>query len=309
VDTAHTLAFTRALRGPDVSVDVYADHYHELINEAERRRVYRQVAAWIMDRAVAASCSNARSQPLWQQGVVLPLHAAVDNVDPLPEGSMTDENIDPMPKREPAQSGAYEELIDSEPPNVTEAEPPDAAAAAAGDARGEGRADRDAASRDGTEAEARQIELDMESLQREFSVLSDRHLRLAAEFDNYRKRVERERSDAWTRAQGDLAGRLLDTLDDLERVSAHADTSTPDALLQGVQLVERKLRQVLEAAGLESVDAEGARFDHNEMEAVAMVAAESPEDDDIVSDVFQRGYTFKGTLLRPARVRVKKHGA
>jgi molecular chaperone GrpE (heat shock protein) len=71
--------------------------------------------------------------------------------------------------------------------------------------------------------------------------------------------VERERGDAWTRAQGDLAGRLLDTLDDLERVSAHADTSTPDALLQGVQLVERKLRQVLEAAGLEPVDAEGAR--------------------------------------------------
>jgi molecular chaperone GrpE len=76
-----------------------------------------------------------------------------------------------------------------------------------------------------------------------------------------------------------------------------------------VQLVERKLRQVLEAAGLASVDAEGARFDHNEMEAVAMVAAESPDEDDIVSDVFQRGYTFKGTLLRPARVRVKKHGA
>jgi molecular chaperone GrpE len=224
---------------------------------------------------------------------------------------MTDEHADPMPKREPTQPGAFEELIDGEPPNVTEAEPPEESAAAAGDRRESDarHTDRDSASRDETEAEARQIEQDMESLQREFSVLSDRHLRLAAEFDNYRKRVERERSDAWTRAQGDLVGRLLDTLDDLERVSAHADTSMPDALLQGVQLVERKLRQVLEAAGLEPVDAEGARFDHNEMEAVAMVAAESPDDDDLVSDVFQRGYTFKGTLLRPARVRVMKHGA
>jgi molecular chaperone GrpE len=208
---------------------------------------------------------------------------------------MADKHNDPMPKRAPTQPGAFEEQIDTEPPNVTEAEQPSESVSGDG--------------RDETEEEARQIEQDMELLQREFSVLSDQHLRLAAEFDNYRKRVARERSDAWARAQGDLAGRLLDTLDDLERVSAHADESTSGALLQGVQLVERKLRQVLEAAGLEPIDADGARFDPNAMEAVAMVAAESPEDDDIVSDVFQRGYAFKGALLRPARVRVKKHGA
>jgi molecular chaperone GrpE len=74
-------------------------------------------------------------------------------------------------------------------------------------------------------------------------------------------------------------------------------------------MVERKLRQSLQAAGLEEVDAAGATFDPNSMEAVAMVPAESQEDDDVVSDVFQRGYRFKGTLIRPARVRVKKHGA
>jgi molecular chaperone GrpE len=62
----------------------------------------------------------------------------------------------------------------------------------------------------------------------------------------------------------------------------------------------------LNSAGLEIIDAEGANFDPNTMEAVAMVEADSPEDDDLVSDVFQRGYRFKGTLLRPARVRVKK---
>jgi molecular chaperone GrpE len=183
---------------------------------------------------------------------------------------------------------------------VTEAEEPD-------DARGDDAgADDDG---EAAEAEARQIEEDMESLQREFSTLSDRHLRLAAEFENYRKRVERERGDAWARAQADLASRMLDALDDLERVSAHAETATADALLQGVQLVERKLRQALSGAGLEPVDAEGARFDPNTMEAVAMMAAESREDDDVVNDVFQRGYTFKGILVRPARVRVRKHGA
>jgi molecular chaperone GrpE len=158
------------------------------------------------------------------------------------------------------------------------------------------------------EDEAEQIESDIDELRRDFSTLSDRHIRLAAEFDNYRKRIERERADMWTRAQGELAARLLDSLDDLERFAHHAADSD-DALLQGVQMVERKLRQTLQAAGLEEIDAAGATFDPNSMEAVAMVPAESQEDDDVVSDVFQRGYRFKGTLIRPARVRVKKHGA
>jgi molecular chaperone GrpE len=147
------------------------------------------------------------------------------------------------------------------------------------------------------------------ALQRELSSLSDRHLRLAAEFDNYRRRSERERTELWARAQADLASRLVDTLDDLDRVTEHADAASADTLLRGMQLVERKLRQTLQAVGLETVQAEGARFDPNSMEAVAMVPADAAEDDDIVADVFQRGYRFKGALLRPARVRVKKHGA
>jgi molecular chaperone GrpE len=147
------------------------------------------------------------------------------------------------------------------------------------------------------------------SLQREFSTLSDRHLRLAAEFDNYRRRSERERSELWSRAQADLASRLLDALDDLDRVTHHADTASAEALLHGMQLVERKLRQSLQAAGLETIEAEAARFDPNTMEAVATVPADSEEEDGVVADVFQRGYRFKGALLRPARVRVKKHGA
>ena len=182
--------------------------------------------------------------------------------------------------------------LDSDPPNVTSTQPP---------------AD-EITNGDDVEQEAEQIESDIDELRRDFSTLSDRHIRLAAEFDNYRKRVERERADTWTRAQGDLAARLLDALDDLERFAHHAAESD-DALLQGVQLVERKLRQSLQAAGLEEVAADGARFDPNSMEAVAMVPVDSHEEDDVVSDVFQRGYRFKGSLIRPARVRVKKHGA
>ena len=187
--------------------------------------------------------------------------------------------------------------LDGEPPNVESAQPP--ADSITRDAAADGEA---------ADVDAEQIETDIDELRREFETLSDRHIRLAAEFDNYRKRIERERADTWTRAQGDLAARMLDTLDDLERFSEHAAESD-DALLQGVQLVERKLRQSLQAAGLEEVDADGARFDPNSMEAVAMVPVESSDEDDLVSDVFQRGYRFKGSLIRPARVRVKKHGA
>jgi molecular chaperone GrpE len=226
---------------------------------------------------------------------------------------MADKQTDSMPRRAPTEPGAFEEQIDQEPPNVGEAEEPSPERGDGDDgaAEGEGRGDGVAAAGDdgGAEAEARQIEDDLESAQREFSALSDRHLRLAAEFDNYRKRVERERVDAWSRAQAELAGRLLDVLDDLERVSVHGGGSSADALLEGVRLVERKLRQALASAGLESIEAEGADFDPNTMEAVAMVEAESREDDDVVSDVFQRGYTFRGALLRPARVRVRKYGA
>lgn len=198
-------------------------------------------------------------------------------------------------KRDDTDAGSIADgdaSLDISPPNVTSTQPP-------ADEITEG---------DDVEQEAEQIESDIDELRRDFSTLSDRHIRLAAEFDNYRKRVERERADTWTRAQGDLAARLLDALDDLERFTHHAAESD-DALLQGVQLVERKLRQSLQAAGLEEVDADGARFDPNSMEAVAMVPVDSHEEDDVVSDVFQRGYRFKGNLIRPARVRVKKHGA
>lgn len=209
---------------------------------------------------------------------------------------------DPDPPRrdtnDPGSIADGDASLDAEPPNVTSAQAP-----------ADGNTGRSAPSEEqGVEEEAEQIESDIDELRRDFSTLSDRHIRLAAEFDNYRKRIERERAETWTRAQAELAGRVLDALDDLERFAHHAADSD-DALLQGVQLVERKLRQSLQAAGLEEIDAAGATFDPNSMEAVAMVPAESQEDDDVVSDVFQRGYRFKGTLIRPARVRVKKHGA
>ncbi len=173
-----------------------------------------------------------------------------------------------------------------------------------------GDADPDAPDAEGSEA-SENAEPGGDELARardEIAALNDRHLRLAAEFDNYRKRTERERGETWNRSQADLAAGLLDVLDDLQRV-AHVDaqSTTVASVLDGVQLVERKLQRALTAAGLEEVDASGQRFDPASMEALMMVDAETPEQDDVVAGVLQKGYRFKGQLLRPARVQVSKY--
>ena len=141
----------------------------------------------------------------------------------------------------------------------------------------------------------------------ELSSLRDRHLRLAAEFDNYRKRVERERSEAFVRAQAQLLERLLEPLDDLQRIADFDPATTASsALHEGAEMVERKFLRAMESAGLEVVEAEGKDFDPAVHEALTTVPAASAEDDDTVAQVFQKGYRFKGLLLRPARVVVRK---
>jgi molecular chaperone GrpE len=135
----------------------------------------------------------------------------------------------------------------------------------------------------------------------------DKHLRLAAEYDNFRKRAARERQEAGWRAQGEMVRGLIDALDDLSRF-AHVDPSTVDAetVVQGVDMVERKMLKSLAGHGLEVVDPVDHPFDPKIHEAVGTEPALSPEDDHMVGKVYQRGYVFNGQLLRPARVVVKQ---
>jgi molecular chaperone GrpE len=150
----------------------------------------------------------------------------------------------------------------------------------------------------------------MDSLQFEFQTVNDRYLRLAAEFQNYRRRAESEMTEAWSRAQADLVRRLLDVLDDLQRVSSLTpsdDARAVQSIVEGVDLVERKFMRALKDAGVEVVDPTGQEFDPETMEAVMRAPADSPEEDDQVGQVFQNGYLMKGHLIRPARVSVKKH--
>ncbi len=142
---------------------------------------------------------------------------------------------------------------------------------------------------------------------RELEEQRDKYLRLAAEYDNFRKRATRDRDEARARAQGDLVAGLLDALDDLSRF-AHLDPTTTESktVVDGAELVERKLLKSLAGHGLEIIDPVDHPFDPAVHEAVQTEPALSPEDDHMVSRVFQRGYVFNGRLLRPARVVVKQ---
>jgi molecular chaperone GrpE len=135
----------------------------------------------------------------------------------------------------------------------------------------------------------------------------DKHLRLAAEFDNFRKRSIRERQEAGSKAQADLVQGLVEVLDDIMRF-AHLDPATVDSntVVQGVAMVERKVMKTLAGHGLELVDPVGRPFDPAFHEAVGTEPASSPEEDHLVARVYQSGYLFRGQLLRPARVVVKQ---
>lgn len=142
-------------------------------------------------------------------------------------------------------------------------------------------------------------------LERELDAAKDRHLRVAAEYENFRKRSAKERAEVWVKAQADLVRRLVDALDDLSRF-AHVDPSQTDAptIHAGVELVERKFWKELEAAGVRRIDELGVPFDPRVHEAVTTAPADDPAKDHTVGAVLQAGYVLGDVLLRPARVAV-----
>jgi molecular chaperone GrpE len=147
------------------------------------------------------------------------------------------------------------------------------------------------------------------ALREEFEGLNDRHLRLVAEFNNFKRRSEQERLGAWARAQADLVARLADVLDDLQRVAElDLENATVEAIMEGIDLVERKFVRSLADAGVETIEPNGVAFDPERMEAMMRVPAESDEQVDQVAQVFQKGYALKGNLIRPARVSVYTQG-
>lgn len=131
--------------------------------------------------------------------------------------------------------------------------------------------------------------------------LQDRLLRSRAEFDNARRRAERERSDYLQFAAMDLVKNVLPVLDDFER-ALKVETSDKE-YARGVELIYQRLYETLKKMGLEPIETEGKPFDPNLHQAVERVETDEADDHTVVGE-FQRGYNFKGKLLRPAMVRV-----
>jgi len=135
--------------------------------------------------------------------------------------------------------------------------------------------------------------------------LMDRHLRLAAEYDNFRRRTSKERTELWGKAQADLLSRIVDALDDLTRFArVDAATTDPKTLHEGVNLVERKFWKELEALGVRRVDQAGVPFDPTVHDAVTTAPAADPSQDHTVGAILQAGYKLGDLLIRPARVQV-----
>ena len=137
--------------------------------------------------------------------------------------------------------------------------------------------------------------------------LKDRYLRLAAEFDNFRRRNLKERQDLHNYANEGLVKDLLPVVDNLERAVVHGrkeeQRADSEKLLQGVELTVRSLVQILERFGVVEIEAEGKPFDPQVHEAVNRVSTGEHAPGTVVA-VYQKGYLLKDRLLRPAMVAV-----
>ena len=134
--------------------------------------------------------------------------------------------------------------------------------------------------------------------------LRDRLLRTTAEFDNFRKRVDRDRREMADRAAESLLLVLLPVVDDLERaLAAEATGEGADAYRRGVELIHKQLSELLARRGVKVLDALGADFDPHLHQAVASEPADEHRDGEVVA-VLRTGYLLNDRLLRPAMVKV-----
>jgi molecular chaperone GrpE len=152
-----------------------------------------------------------------------------------------------------------------------------------------------------TAAELDQLRIERDGLRVERDDLRDMLLRRQAEFENFRKRTERERMDQAQYASMDVVGELLPILDDFERALS-ADASSPE-YAKGVQMIYQRMAESLKKTGLEPIDAAGKPFDPHLHQAIDRVETNDAPDNTVMAE-YQRGYNFKGKLLRPSMVKV-----
>jgi molecular chaperone GrpE len=145
--------------------------------------------------------------------------------------------------------------------------------------------------------------VDVEALKAERSALQDRLLRTAAEFDNYRKRIDRERREQSESAAASLLTEVLPVVDNLERALLAPSGPEAAGLRAGVELIHRQLIDLLRKRGVTPIEALGADFDPRFHQAVSQETSEAHRDGEVM-DEMQRGYMLGDRLLRPAMVKV-----
>ncbi len=152
--------------------------------------------------------------------------------------------------------------------------------------------------------EVEQLREELEKARAEAAEYKDRWLRAVAEMENMRKRLEKRFTDEAEREKRRFLRAILPLVDNLEMVIKHSETN-PEVLREGVKMIYQDLLRTLQTEGLEPIPSVGQKFDPFLHEAVEVVETKEHPEETVVDEV-QRGYRYKGELLRPARVRVAK---
>ena len=201
---------------------------------------------------------------------------------------MSKKNPD-MDKKEKIES----EKAESQPAAEETAEAENAEAKAA-EAEAEGDSAEEAAEKEEPAAEAKEEPKEDNDA---------RYMRLAADFQNYKRRTEKEKSDIYQFANEKIALDIIEVMDNFERALAHSDESSDKQLAEGVGLIYKQLKGVLDKNNILEIEAEGQQFDPNFHNAV--MAEENPEyESGTVIQALQKGYTLNGKVIRPSMVRV-----
>ena len=137
---------------------------------------------------------------------------------------------------------------------------------------------------------------------KKYNELNDKYLRLYSDFDNYRKRVIKEKIEMSKTASEDVVISLLVILDDFERALGALEATDEDPMKEGVTLIYNKFKNLLVQKGLADIEAMGKPFDTDMHEAIANLPAPSKELANTILDVTQKGYTLNGKVIRFAKV-------
>jgi len=151
------------------------------------------------------------------------------------------------------------------------------------------------------DAELEALQAQLAEAETKVSEYKDGWARSQAEFQNYKKRIERDNELTYASMKGDIIKKVLPALDDLER--ALQNRPVDDAWAGGIELIARKLQNILESEGVKRIEAKGAAFDPNFHEAITHEPSEEVESGHVI-DVVQNGYMLGERVIRPALVRV-----